>query len=201
MKKRHLTPDEIKEQCKRIALESRMAEISPWSAMGIMCGYILFKAEGFKAGRIVRVCNKIDEYEQAFWDNAEVYETQKKRLMDKADWTIENREYTEKDIKAKKGTYRYWIDQRQLDPQNRMNAQATRYMTFMFVSLMDEYGYGKARLTRVQTEIMKLLDEYQENKTSVKLWQAELKEGTGIIYELPKDPLTQRSGSMMTGAI
>ena len=48
---------------------------------------------------------------------------------------------------------------------------------------------------------MKLLDEYQENKTSVKLWQAELREETGIIYELPKDPLTQRSGSMMTGAI
>lgn len=33
MGKRHLTPAEIKDQCKRIARESRMADRTPWTAI------------------------------------------------------------------------------------------------------------------------------------------------------------------------
>ena len=61
MGRRHLTPWEIKEQCKRIARESRMAYASPWTAMGIVCGYTLYKSEGFKGPRISKVITRIDE--------------------------------------------------------------------------------------------------------------------------------------------
>ena len=48
MGKRHLTPAEIKDQCKRIARESRMADRTPWTAMGIICSYVIMRREGFK---------------------------------------------------------------------------------------------------------------------------------------------------------
>ena len=48
MGNRHLTPAEIKEQCKRIARESRMADRTPWTAMGIICSYVIMRREGFK---------------------------------------------------------------------------------------------------------------------------------------------------------
>lgn len=201
MGRRHLTPAEIKEQCKRIARESRMAERSPWTAMGIICAYILLKTEGFKAGRIVKVCRKIEEYEEQYRAGTLQVDDMSQRLYDKADWTIESKDYTEADITARKGSYQYWLDQKQLDPQNRINRQATRYMIFMFSALMDEYGYGKARLTRVQEEINKLLLEYQQNKTTVNEWKKTLREETGIVFENPIDPLTQESGSMMTGVM
>lgn len=52
MGKRHLTPAEIKDQCKRIARESRMADRTPWTAMGIICSYVIMRREGFKGQRI-----------------------------------------------------------------------------------------------------------------------------------------------------
>jgi hypothetical protein len=122
------------------------------------------------------------------------------RLMDKADWTIEHKEYQESDIRAKKGSYQYWIDKKQIDPQNAINKQATRYMLFFFAALMDEYGYGRDRLTRVQEYMNSILLEYQQNKTTVEAWRLELLNETGIVFEQPIDPLTQTSGSMMTGA-
>lgn len=201
MGKRHLTPAEINEQCKRIARESRMADRSPWTAMGIICGYVLMKSEGFKAGRIVKICQKIDEYENLYHGGELKVDDVSKRLYEKAEWTIECKDYTEADIIARKGSYQYWLDQKQLDPQNRINRQATRYMIFMFSALMDEYGYGKARLTRVQEEINTLLLAYQQNKTTVNEWKKALYEETGIVFENPIDPLTQEVGSFMTGGL
>lgn len=199
MKKRHLTPREICMQCKRVARESRMCERTPWTAMGIICGYVLLKSEGFKAQRIVRITNAIDEMERGY-DNGELtIEEVSNRLMDKADWTIEHKEYQESDIRAKKGSFQYWLDQKQIAPQNAINKQATRYMLFFFAALMDEYGYGRDRLTRVQEYMKSILLEYQQNKTTVEAWRLELLYETGIVFEQPIDPLTQTSGSMMTG--
>ncbi len=199
-KRRHLTPQEIMAQCKQVARETRMADRSPWTAMGIICGYTLLKSEGFKAQRIVRITDAVAKYEER-WKNDEItVEDMSKRLMDKADWSIEFKEYTEADITAKKGSYRYWIDQKQLDPQNRINQQATRYMLFMFNALMDEYGYGKERLTRVEEFILQMLSEYQQDKATVSGWSKAILEETGVVFEMPVDPLTQTSGSMMTGS-
>ena len=64
MGKRHLTPKEIMAQCKAVARESRMAERTPWTAMGIICAYVIMKKEGFKGQRILRITNRVNELEE-----------------------------------------------------------------------------------------------------------------------------------------
>ena len=44
-----------------------------------------------------------------------------------------------------------------------------------------------------------LLLDYQHNKTSISEWKTALFEEAGIVIEMPVDPLTQKSGSIMTG--
>ena len=64
---------------------------------------------------------------------------------------------------------------------------------------MDESGYGRDRLTRVQEYMNKILLEYQQQKYTVNDWRLALLNETGVVFEQPIDPLTQTSGSMMTG--
>lgn len=199
MGKRHLTPKEICAQCKAIARESRMAERTPWTAMGIMCSYVIMKCEGFKGQRILRIANKVNDMECLWSDGKIDLKEVSKRLYDKADWTIEHKTYSEADITAKKGSYRYWLDSVQITPQNTINEQATRYMLFFFTALMDEYGFGKERLTRVEEYLNKLLLDYQTDKTTVKGWSKALIQDAGVVMEMPIDPLTQTRGSLMTG--
>ena len=198
-KKRHLTPAEIKEQCKRIARESRMADRTPWTAMGIMLSYVIMRKEGFKGQRISRIANKVNEMEADWADGKIDLKEISKRLYDKADWTIEYKAYTVDDITARKGSYQYWLDSKQIAPQNTINEQATRYMLFLFTALMDEYGFGKDRLTRVEEYMNELLLQYQEDKTTVREWSRALLAEVGGVMEPPVDPLTQTAGSIMTG--
>lgn len=198
-KRRHLTPAEIKAQCNQIAREKRMADRSPWSAMSIICPYVVMKSEGFKGQRISKLIGKITDYEEK-WSNGEVdLEEFRERLKLKAEWTLEFNQWTEADITARKGSYRYWLDKVQLEPQNRINQNAERYMLFFFITLMEEFGYGKDRLTRVEEYMNTLLLDYQQNKTSISEWKTALFEEAGIVIEMPVDPLTQKSGSIMTG--
>ena len=195
-KKRHLTPAEIKEQCKRIARESRMADRTPWTAMGIMLSYVIMRKEGFKGQRISRIANKVNEMEADWADGKIDLKEISKRLYDKADWTIEYKAYTVDDITARKGSYQYWLDSKQIAPQNTINEQATRYMLFLFTALMDEYGFGKDRLTRVEEYMNELLLQYQEDKTTVREWSRALLAEVGVVMEPPVDPLTQTAGSI-----
>ena len=199
MGKRHLTQKEIIAQCKAVARESRMADRTPWTAMGIMCSYVIMRCEGFKGQRISRIAGKVNEMENQWNDGKVDLKEVSKRLYDKADWTIEHKSYTEADITAKKGTYKYWLDSKQIAPQNTINEQATRYMLFFFTVLMDEFGFGKERLTRVEEYMNSLLLEYQQDKTTVKGWSKALLDEAGIIMEMPVDPLTQTRGSALTG--
>ena len=198
-KKRHLTPAEIKEQCKRIARESRMADRTPWTAMGIILSYVIMRKEGFKGQRISRIANKVNEMEADWADGKIDLKEISKRLYDKADWTIDIRHIRYDDITARKGSYQYWLDSKQIAPQNSINEQATRYMLFFFTALMDEYGFGKDRLTRVEEYMNELLLQYQEDKTTVREWSRALLAEAGVVMEPPVDPLTQTAGSIMTG--
>ena len=199
MGKRHLTSQEIIAQCKAVARESRMADRTPWTAMGIMCAYVIMRREGFKGQRILKITNRINALEEQ-WSNGKVdLKEISQRLYDKAEWTIEHKSYTEADITAKKGSYQYWIDSKQIGPQNTINEQATRYMLFFFTALMDEYGFGKERLTRVEEYLNELLIAYQQDKTTVHGWKKALFNEAGVAMEMPIDPLTQTAGSLMTG--
>lgn len=70
MGRRHLTPQEIKEQCKRIARESRMAYHSPWTAMGIVCGgdggQNIFTVKEGKMLSEQETVDKLEEYAKEF---------------------------------------------------------------------------------------------------------------------------------------
>ncbi len=197
-KRRHLTPAEIKAQCKAIARESRMADRTPWTAMAIMCSYVIMKCEGFKGQRISKIANKVNEMEMQWKDGKVDLKEISNKLYDKAEWTIEHKAYTMDDITAKKGSYQYWLDSKQINPQNTINEQATRYMLFFFTALMEEYGYGKERLTRVEEYMNKLMVDYQQDKTTVRGWNEALLKEAGVVMEMPVDPLTQTTGSMMT---
>jgi hypothetical protein len=72
-------------------------------------------------------------------------------------------------------------------------------MLFFFTALMEEYGYGKDRLTRVEEYLNKLLLDYQQDKTTVGGWKEAIFKEAGVIVEMPVDPLTQTKGSVMTG--
>lgn len=198
-KRRHLTPKQICAQCNAIARERRMAERTPWTAMGIMCAYVLMKKEGFKGQRILRITNRVNELEEKYDAGTVDLKQISDRLFEKADWTIVHETYTEADIKARKGSYQYWLDKVQIEPQNAINEQATRYMLFFFTALMDEYRYGKERLIRVQNHINELLELYKYDKTTVREWRVSLLNEAGVVFEMPIDPLTQTQGSIMTG--
>lgn len=199
MGRRHLTPKEIIEQCKAVDRKSRMADRAPWSAMSVMCAYSIMESEGFKGQRISKIANKINEME-ADWNDGKIdLQVLSNRLNEKAGWTVSYQPYEESDITVKKGTYQYWLYSRQLNPQNIINEQATRYILFFYITLIDEYGFGKERLTRVYQFMIERLLAYQNDKTIVHGWKDALYEKTGIVMEMPVDPLTNTRGSIMTG--
>lgn len=176
-----------------------MADRTPWTAMGIVCAYVIMRSENFKGQRIARITGKVNEMEEQWCAGKVDLKEVSKRLYDKADWTIEFKAYTEADIKYRKGTFQHWFDSVQIGPQNTINEQATRYMLFFFTALMEEYGFGKERLTRVEEYMNKLLESYQQDKTTVREWRKALLDEAGVVMEMPIDPLTQTVGSVMTG--
>ena len=199
MGKRHLTRNEIIARCNAVAREKRLCDRSPWTAMSIVCGYALMRSEGFKGQRLQKIVSKVNELQSEYDAGQVSVEKISKSLYDRADWTIEYKEYTEADITAKKGSFDYWLDKKQLDPQNAINEHATRYMLFFFTALTEIYGFGKERLTRVQEKVNEMLQLYQQDKVTVNQWKKELLEDAGIYFEDPVDPLTQKRGSVMCG--
>lgn len=176
-----------------------MADRTPWTAMGILCAYVIMKKENFKGQRIARLTSRVNEMEEQ-WSAGKIDMKEiSKRLYDKADWTVEFKAYTEADIKYRKGTFQHWFDSVQIGPQNTINEQATRYMLFFFTALIEEYRFGKERLTRVEEYMNELLDSYQKDKDTVREWRRALLEEAGVVMEMPIDPLTQTTGSLMTG--
>ena len=49
------------------------------------------------------------------------------------------------------------------------------------------------------SELDGILLRYQQDKTTVRSWKKALFDEAGVVMEMPIDPLTQTSGSMMTG--
>ena len=135
---------------------------------------------------------KLDAVENGTADVGKMNE----ELFNKTGFPLTYNEYTEEDITFKKGTFDYWITERQLYPQNEINKHSLNYMVCWFACLMD-MGYGKTRLQRVQDFFDKLLEDYRVDKTSVRAMHSELI-AEGIYVEQPIDPLTRKSGSMMT---
>jgi hypothetical protein len=167
--------------------------------MSIICSYAAMKSEGFKGQRLQKIVTRVNELQSEYDAGRVDLEEISKKLYERAEWTITHEKYTKADITAKKGSFDYWLDEKQIDPQNAINEQATRYMLFFFTALIEIYGFGKERLTRIQEKINEMLQLYQQDKVTVRQWKKELLDDAGIYFENPVDPLTQKSGSLMTG--
>lgn len=199
-KRRHLTPNEIKSHLNALAREKRMVDRSPWSAMSVMCPYALLRSEGFKGKRILRVLEHIKELEEKWYaSELDLDELRKRVAKVSTELDASFVEYTEADITARKGSFDYWFDKIQLEPQNAINRNAERYIIFFMATLMDEFGYGEKRLLRVTEYLNKLMTEYREKRTNTNAWKEALYDEVGICIEMPVDPLTQTYGSVMTG--
>ena len=198
--KRHLTPKEIMAQCKAVARECRMADRTPWTIVGILVSYAVMESEDFRGKRILKILNKISEMEE-LWENGKLdFEDTKQKVYAKiGDGLLEHTTYKESDITHKKGSYDYWLDSKQIDPQNTMNEYLSRYLVFFFTSLIEDFGYGKERLMRVFNYIDNLLQDYRLNRTTISVWRKALREKAGIVLEMPKDTITKTAGSMMLG--
>lgn len=198
-RRRHLTPKEICANCNMIAREKRMSNRTPWSVMAVMCSYAMLTIEGYKAKRLLALNSKVNEMEEAY-DRGEIdIELVRKSLYEKAEWTFDFATYTEDDIKYRKGSFEYWFDSVQIEAQNNINNQAMRYMLFYFNALIDLHRFGKERLTRIYDLLQKMLKEYQTNREKMVDWQQALMDETGLVFDMPIDPLTQTAGSVMTG--
>lgn len=201
MGKRHLSRQELITACKQVARERRMAEVSPWTAMSIICGYTMLQAKDFKGKRIHNVSKAVDEYERRWLlGEIDLSAMSRKLIDDYAGFSVEYVPYTEADIRYKKGTFDYWLDAKQIPAQNTINEFATRYLIFWFTSLAEMYGYREKRLTDIYEEFKKHMELYKVDKVSIRDWQKALLDDAGIWFALPEDPLDGSKGSIMTGA-
>lgn len=196
---RHLTKDEIIRQCKYVAREKRMAERSPLTAAPIILCYSLYKSYDFKGQRLNRICQTVNDYMNDFYEGKIDVKTYSDDLKEKIGFTIDWEPYKESDIKHKKGSYEYWIAAREIPAQNKINEYATTYMVFFFTALQEIYGFGPKRCENVKNTMQKYLELYQNDRCTVRDWRKELIDFAGIAFEDPVDPLTQTSGSTMTG--
>lgn len=194
--RRQMTPAEICKQQNLFVKEYRMATQSTWTAMAILCCYTMLTAKGFKAKRCQDLMAAINKYEDRWWDMEINLEAYQERLMQKAGWNITQEDYTEADIKYKKGTFEWYVDRSQIDAQNEINRVATRFFTWFYNVLIDE-GYGEKRLMDVFQTMDEQMSIYRKDKTLTAKWKQELLDRAGLIFEPPVDPLTKKRGSVM----
>lgn len=200
MKRPHYTRQQLIAMCNQVARERRMAERSPWTAMNIIFGYTLLKSKEFKGKRIYKISQAIDDYENKYEAGEIDLDAMSDKLVKEYGGPpIEYNHYTEEDILFPKGTFHYWLDSKQIDPQNTINEYSRRYLIFFYTVLAEMYGYREKRIMFIHDETMKNLEAYQDDKVTIRQWQKELYDDAGIWFELPKDPLTQTTGSIMTG--
>lgn len=200
--RRHLTPQEIKQQMNLIARESRMAERSTWTAMSIMFGYSMMKGAGFKGKRINDVIQKVNElYEECEKDPERIKAIQDK-VEEKTGSKYEGVEYTDDEIQFKKGTYAWQYNAIQIPIQNRINAECLKYMLLFNFALIEMHGFGFERLERVNNVFETIRSKYVTEKQMLIQIRRELYEDAGILMQNPEDTLdTKYEGSLMLGKV
>ena len=186
---RHLTREEIIKNCAKVAREKRIANRSAWTAMGNMCGYSMLKSEKFSGQKIAKICSKIDVLEEEYSNNKIDLKKVSDDLMKKADWTIEYIPYEEKDAYGKKGSFEKYFNRESNNACNIVNEYCSRYLLFFFKVLIDDYGFGKIRLTRVKDYLNMIREAYANDNSELKKWKNELLDEAGLVYENPIDPI------------
>ena len=184
MKKRHLTKYEILKKHNELAELKHKQNSAPYSGMAIMCNYILWRDYGFRAERIQRFNNSVNEYLQKI-DNEEItLESIYKRLFEKSEFDIEFVQYEEKDIRiSKKNKYLYNLAKKEIEVNNEITGYSVKYLTIVFNHMMD-LGFGKKRLEKLKTEIMDYFGKVDSGEIKVHRINKILIEN-GILIEMP----------------
>lgn len=202
MGKKRRTKAEILSACNQLARETRMAERTTNTSMQIICSYALWKSKNFGAKRLHDVILLVDEYENKYMEGKIDLKEMSNKLKDEY-WgkSVEYIPYTEKDITVKKNSFDYLIDSKEIVLMNRINDFASRYMIFFFTALAEKHGYREGRIESVYKEMMKHLELYQYDKTTVAEWRKELMDYVGIVFENPLDPTDGTRGSFLMGVV
>lgn len=144
----------------------------------------------------------VDDYENKYAEGKIDLKAMSDKLKDDY-WgkSVEYIPYTEKDITVKKNTFDWLIDSKEIVLMNRINDFASRYMIFFFTALAEKHGYREERIEAVYQEMVKHLNIYQCDKTTVAEWRKELMDYVGIVFENPTDPNDGTKGSFLMGVI
>ena len=162
---------------------------STFTGMVTVCNYTLWKNEGWYQKKLADYNAAFAVYETKI-DNGELtLKELQDRLWDKADFSVEYVEFTEKDIHSRKNSFMYGIEKQVMEANNIINELSARYFLMHFNVLMD-MGYGKKRLERNKDQINELLntitsDEEDKSKKRIMDLHKELYEEAGIYIEMP----------------
>jgi hypothetical protein len=187
MKRKHLTKDELLSMTKEIQTLKKSSNRSPFTGMATLCNYVLWKDEKWYQKKLVAYNQAVAEYDQRLDAEEVTIKDMSDRLWNKADFTVEYVEFTEKDIRVSpKNKFFYAMEKHRIECDNTINEMSTRYMLIHFNVLMD-MGYGKKRLERNKDYINARLQTVTvvEGEKIMDLHR-ELIEGAGIEIEMPK---------------
>lgn len=170
--------------CKNAAHEKRITKSSAWFMCTVTASYVLWKNEKMGAMKISSILNDINQDEYA-WNVGDVdLENIRQKMKDK--YGIEFG-FSEESVRTRTNSDRFqtFLNKKQLENDNQIYEIADRFTLLLLNNLID-YGYGEKRLTRVNTDMFKLISETSANHTIYKLYN-ELRDYCGLELEKPKD--------------
>ena len=186
MKRRPLTKNEILAKTKQLQMLKQSSYRSPFTGMSVLCNYTLWHDEKWYQKKLGEYNNAVAEYDRKLDAEETTLEEMSKRLWDKAEFTVEWVEFSEKDITvSKKDKFMYSVEKQIIGYNNVINQMSTRYFLIHFNVLMD-MGYGKKRLERNKDLINdNLRNIHTDDGTRIMDLRKELIEKAGIEIEMP----------------
>ena len=186
MKRRQLSKNEILAKTKQLQMLKRSSYRSPFTGMSVLCNYTLWHDEKWYQKKLGEYNSLVAAYDKRLDDEEITLEEISKRLWDKAEFTVEWVEFTDKDITvSKKDKFLYSLEQKIIGYNNTINQMSTIYFLIHFNVLMD-MGYGKKRLERNKDLINHNLGNiHTENGTRIMELRQELIDKAGIFVEMP----------------
>lgn len=182
-----------------VAKERRMARRTGWTASHVCGAYTLWKEYGFGAKRLNDISNKIDAMTDKM-ENGEIDIEELRSFLDKyAGLGLVHKDYTENEISYRKGSFLFFVDSKQLMPQNEVNRYATEYAIFLLTIMHEENGFGPERLMKLYRKLEKVFNDFAEDHAIGQTMIDELHDYAGVYFGRPRDTITDQVGSIMVG--
>lgn len=178
--------NKILAEMKKVAKMRRLGTRAAWMGAQMMSAYAMWKSEGFSARKISKVMQRVNEMEGEF-DRGELHVKDVRKLMCSEKYglniTVEECEPTPKN----KNAYKDMIEQKMVECHNDITITTDRYILFFLKALIDVECFGRKRINRVKDYVFKLYQMSDSDPTLAHRIQRELLDGTGLMFESPKD--------------